>query len=45
LQHKQRQGYHTEAAPAENALAQTTSSIWMDPGASIGAQMWRASLH
>ncbi|KAL4522662.1 hypothetical protein Ndes2526B_g00993 [Nannochloris sp. 'desiccata'] len=43
--HKQRQGYHTEAAPAENSLATPLSSSWIDPGASIGAQMWRASLH
>ena len=45
LQHKQRQGYHTEAAPAENLLAPVSNGSWMDPGASIGAQMWRSSLH
>lgn len=44
LQHKQRQGYHTEAASAEKSLNPLLSNSSMDPGASVGAQMWRASL-
>jgi len=45
LQHKQRQGYHTEAATAEDSLATRLRNSWLDPGASVGAQMWRASFY
>jgi large subunit ribosomal protein L36 len=46
--HKQRQGYHTDAAgeeallPSAAAAAAGPARGWLDAGASLGAQLWRA---
>jgi len=51
VQHKQRQGYHTETCGNEHvgaaALVQTVGGNWLDAGASIGAQLWKSgpSMH
>lgn len=47
LQHKQRQGYHTDTEEtAENAVVTQTpysNKNWLDSGASIGARLWKQS--
>lgn len=47
LQHKQRQGYHTDAAAAVEqplAAAAAAGRGWLDAGSSIGARMWQGVL-
>ncbi|KAL4421165.1 hypothetical protein ABPG77_003348 [Micractinium sp. CCAP 211/92] len=45
--HKQRQGFHTDAAGAEQqpaaAAAAAAARSWLDTGASIGARLWQQS--